>query len=229
MATPCKNGVEFDSDGRVTAYHVYEYVLGHTLFQPLPVRIPAFTGFGRRNVVHLFQVRDGGQVRGYPPTAPSLTPAQLQHRLAGSDEALSQHLRGRSSLPLSEPEDKEPIERGRVYLAPADYHLLVEEGRFALSTEARVGHARPSIDVFFESAAQAYRERLVGVILTGASKDGAQGLWEIKERGGKVVVQDPVTAEVATMPAAALDAVAPDRVLPIGEIAAYLVSLVLGG
>ncbi len=158
---------------------------------------------------------------GLPPDFPTAI-AIVQHRSSESDETLPLYLQAHSPLPVSEPEDKEPIVGGRVYLAPADYHLLVEDGCFALSTEARVGHARPSIDVFFESAAIAYRDRLIGVILTGASKDGAEGARHIKERGGQVVVQDPDTAEVPVMPAATLLAVFPDRVLPIGQIAAYL-------
>ncbi len=160
----------------------------------------------------------GGLPRDFPAPV-----AIVQHRGIDSDEALPVHLQGHCLLPVSEPEDKEPIVKGRVYLAPADYHLLVDMGCFALSTESRVGHARPSIDVFFESAAIAYRDRLLGVILTGASKDGAEGARQIKDRGGRVVIQDPGTAEMGIMPEAALRAVAADRVLPLAEMAAYLI------
>jgi two-component system chemotaxis response regulator CheB len=109
-----------------------------------------------------------------------------------------------------------------VYIAPAGYHLLVDRGSFALSTDAKVCYARPSIDVLFESAAEAYKERVIGVVLTGASKDGSEGLARIKERGGLAVVQDPKGAEAPTMPEAAIAKVKVDRILPLPEIASYL-------
>ena len=111
---------------------------------------------------------------------------------------------------------------GRVYLAPRDYHLLVERGHFALSTEAPVYFARPSIDVLFESAADAYGEGVVGVVLTGANGDGARGLARIKAAGGLAVVQEPATARAPEMPSAAIEAADVDRVLPLPEIAAFL-------
>ena len=122
----------------------------------------------------------------------------------------------------------EPIRPGHAYLAPADYHLLVEPGRFALSTEAPVTYARPSIDVLFQTAADAYREALLGVLLTGASADGAEGLAAVKAYGGRAIVEDPATAECRTMPAAALAATAVDYVLPLSKIGEYLVTLVEG-
>ena len=149
----------------------------------------------------------------------------VQHRSVESDDTLSTLLQRHSMLPVKEVEDKEAILPGHVYLAPADYHLLLEEDTFALSTEAPVGYARPSIDVLFESAADAYGERVIGVILTGASKDGAQGAAKIKERGGLVVVQDPDTAESRIMPEAAIAAADIDQVLPLSEIAPFLVNL----
>lgn len=148
--------------------------------------------------------------------------AVVQHRSSESDEALVGLLRSYCPLPVEEPEDKQPIQPGCVYLAPPSYHLLVDGSSFALGTEARVCHARPSIDVLFESAALSYRERLIGVILTGASRDGAEGAREIKQRGGMVVVQDPQSAENAVMPAATLGMVAADHVLPLTEIAPLL-------
>ena len=118
---------------------------------------------------------------------------------------------------------------GSVYLAPADYHLLIEErGQLALSTEAPVRSARPSIDVLFETAADAYGPELVGVLLTGASADGAEGLAAIKARGGRAIVQDPASAECATMPAAGISATRVDYVLPLEASGGYLVSLVEG-
>lgn len=148
--------------------------------------------------------------------------AVVQHRASESGEALLAHLRRFCPLPVDEPEDKQPIERGHVYLAPASYHLLVDGTSFALDTEARVCHARPSIDVLFESAAIAYCERLIGVILTGASRDGAEGARKLKERGGVLVVQDPLTAENGVMPAATLALTTADHVLPLSDIAPFL-------
>lgn len=151
--------------------------------------------------------------------------AIVQHRTADAAGALSRILQEHSRLPVSEIEDKQPIAPARVYLAPADYHVLVELGAFALSTEAPILYARPSIDALFESAADAYGEQVVGVILTGASADGARGLARLKQRGGLALVQSPETAECAVMPAAAIAATQVDWVLPLMEIAPRLVSL----
>lgn len=148
--------------------------------------------------------------------------AVVQHRGVGSDETLTILLQVHCALPVLEPEDKEPIEGGRVYIAPPDYHLLVDRGSFALSTEAKVCYARPSIDVMFESAAESYRSGVIGVVLTGASRDGSMGLARIKERGGLAVVQDPKEAEAPAMPEAAIARVKADRVLPLPKIASFL-------
>ena len=108
------------------------------------------------------------------------------------------------------------IEPRHVYVAPPNYHLLVERGWLALSVDAHVSHARPSIDVLFESAAHAYAERAIGIILTGANEDGAAGLAEIKRRGGVAVIQDPAGAIRRSMPEAAIAATVADAVLPLG-------------
>ena len=162
-------------------------------------------------------------LHGLMPDFP-LPIAVVQHRGAdwGVVSELTRLLQLHSALPLAEAGDKDPIQPGCVYLAPADYHLLVEEDRFALSVDARVSHARPSIDVLFESAADAYREGLLAVVLTGASADGAAGARRVRERGGSVVAQDPATAESPVMPKAAIATGAVDHVLPLAEIAAYL-------
>jgi two-component system chemotaxis response regulator CheB len=119
-----------------------------------------------------------------------------------------------TSLVVSDAADKSPIVPGRVYVAPADYHLLIETGdRVALSTEAPVLWARPSIDVLFETAAEAYRGGVIGMILTGASADGSQGLRAIRARGGCALVQEPASAECGVMPRAALAATTVDHVL----------------
>jgi two-component system chemotaxis response regulator CheB len=148
------------------------------------------------------------------------------HRSADAPEAalatvLQRHVRRR----VSDVEDKDPIERNRIYLAPADYHLLVERGWFSLSIDERVHYARPSIDVLFESAADAYGSRVIGVILTGANEDGARGLAAIKAAGGVAVVQDPETSVRRRMPDAAIAATEADAVLPLDDIAPFLYGL----
>jgi two-component system, chemotaxis family, protein-glutamate methylesterase/glutaminase len=155
--------------------------------------------------------------------------AVVQHRGTGDDGALAELLNQTSELRVVDAEDKMPIAPGHVYLAPPDYHLLVEaDGTLALSTDAHVRSARPSIDVLFESAAQAFGPRAIAVVLTGASADGADGLRSIKEKGGLAIVEDPSTAECAIMPAAALAAAPVASVLPLNRIPDYLTALVDG-
>jgi len=150
----------------------------------------------------------------------------VQHRGPQAHRGLLELLlQEHTDRPVSEPGDKTPIERSQVFVAPADYHLLVENGRFALSLEQHVNYARPSIDVFFESVAGEYGERAIGIVLTGANVDGAQGLAAIKERGGVAIVQDPATAARGAMPEAAIAATSADAVLPIEEIAPFLYGL----
>jgi two-component system chemotaxis response regulator CheB len=146
----------------------------------------------------------------------------VQHRGREAGSGLCDFLQRSSRLPLSEPEDKEPVAPGRVYLAPRDYHLMIEGRHFALSTEAPVCYARPSIDVLFESAAYAYGKDVIGIVMTGKNRDGARGLSIIKSCGGLALIEDPKTAESREMPEAALAAVLPDRVLPLAEIAPFL-------
>lgn len=148
----------------------------------------------------------------------------VQHRGKTTNGSLLTSLKEVSSLPIEEAEDKTPLNPGRIYLAPPDYHLLVERGSLALSVEPAVEHSRPSIDVLFESAANAYGPGVIGVILTGANADGAAGAARIRQRGGRVVVQDPAGAEAAAMPAAAI-AAGCDLVVPLAEIASCLASM----
>ena len=149
-----------------------------------------------------------------------------QHRSAVSEEfALARLLQDHTRRLVGDPDDKTPLEQDRVYLSPPDYHLLIENGHLALSTDAPVQFARPSIDVLFESAADAYGERAVGIVLTGANADGAQGLARIKDKGGVAIVQDPATSTRRTMPDAAIAATVADAVLPLEEIAAFLYGL----
>jgi two-component system, chemotaxis family, protein-glutamate methylesterase/glutaminase len=166
----------------------------------------------------------GNLLAGLPPNF-GLPLVIAQHRHKDSDGALRDALQDQTALPVYEAEDKQPIQAGCVYLAPADYHLLVELGSLALSTEAPVHHARPSIDVLFESAADAYGAAAVGVILTGASADGAHGLAVIKQRGGFAIVQEPATAECRVMPDAALQLIRPDIVSSLANITSILTRL----
>ncbi len=146
-----------------------------------------------------------------------------QHRSPDSDAGLlGELLQRRTARRIVDPEDKTPLEPDCVYLAPPDYHALLEPGRLALSVDDPVHFARPSIDVLFESAADAYAERAVGVVLTGANDDGAAGLARIKARGGVAIVQDPEAAAQRRMPEAALKATAADAILPLAEIPKFL-------
>lgn len=150
--------------------------------------------------------------------------AIVQHR-AKESHLLAGLLQDCAALRVCEVEDKQPVERGHIYVAPPDYHLLVDEGEFALSTEGPVGYSRPSIDVFFQSVADTYRARAVGVVLTGANADGSRGLQAIAEAGGRAIVQDPATAEVSVMPASAQQAVKRALIMTLDQIAAYLIQL----
>jgi two-component system chemotaxis response regulator CheB len=148
-----------------------------------------------------------------------------QHRSATSTTALARVLEAHGGLPIREVEDKDLIEPGCIYLAPADYHVLVELGSFSLSLAARVQYSRPSIDVLFESAADSYGRRVLAVVLTGANEDGADGLRRVRAAGGLTVVQDPAAAESPIMPAAAVATGAADKVLPLAEIAPFVVQV----
>lgn len=166
-------------------------------------------------------------VSGLPPDF-MMAVVLVQHRHKDSDSLLRVLLQEQTALEVCEVEDKMPLEHGRVYVAPPDYHTLVEPGHFALSTEAPVRYSRPSIDVTFTSAAHSYAHRTVGVVLTGANADGSDGLRRISERGGLAIVQDPATAESPTMPAAAMKAVPRGRVMPLQEIVSFLAMLPAG-
>jgi len=149
-----------------------------------------------------------------------------QHRSADSEDGgLARLLAHHTRRLVSDPDDKTPLEHDHVYVSPPDYHVLVENGHLALSTDAPVRFARPSIDVLFESVADAYGHKAVGIVLTGANADGARGLSLIKERGGVAIVQDPETSEKRTMPDAALSATIADAVLPLEEIPLFLYGL----
>jgi two-component system, chemotaxis family, protein-glutamate methylesterase/glutaminase len=132
-------------------------------------------------------------------------------------------LRNRCRLAVKEAEDKEPLRAGFVYVAPPNYHVLLERDRsLSLSVDDKVHFSRPSIDVLFESAAQAYGKAAAGVLLTGANEDGAHGLAAVRAAGGTTFVQDPETASIRTMPEAALRLNPQHRVVPLLEIASAL-------
>ena len=149
----------------------------------------------------------------------------VQHRSRNADNLLASLLQDVTALRVVDVEDKEPLEPHSVYIAPANYHLLVEDGHLSLTTDPLVRFSRPSIDVTFTSAGDTYRKTLVGVVLTGANDDGSRGLRHIVNRGGKGIVQDPKTAESPTMPAAAVRAVPEAEVIPLEKIAPRLVEL----
>jgi two-component system, chemotaxis family, protein-glutamate methylesterase/glutaminase len=163
------------------------------------------------------------------PALPASFPlpiAIVQHRNERGGGFLAEYLNRMSKITVSEAEDKEPLCAGHAYLAPAGYHLLIEPNRsFSLSVDARVNFSCPSIDVLFESAADAFAESLIGIVLTGANSDGARGLKAVKARGGLAIVQDPKSAQAIAMPRAALQATTVDHVLDLKQIAPLLMQL----
>jgi two-component system chemotaxis response regulator CheB len=147
---------------------------------------------------------------------------RLKHVRHGFVEALSV----RSKLEIKEPFDKEPLRRNRVYLAPANYHLSLDFGNtFALSTEETFNNSRPSIDYTFVSASQVFREKTIGILFSGANKDGAIGMKKIKDRGGLTIIQDPEECSIPTMPLAAQKLTDIDLALTTNEIIDFLLSL----
>jgi two-component system chemotaxis response regulator CheB len=163
-----------------------------------------------------------------PALPASLRPALLivLHLPRERPSLLVEIFANRCALPVREADDKEPVEPGTVYFAPPDYHMLVEKSRqIALSTDEPVHYSRPSIDVLFESAADVYADRLLGIILTGANADGAAGLHAVHRAGGTTVVQRPDSAKVPLMVVSALQRNPADFVLSLPEIAGLLQGL----
>jgi two-component system chemotaxis response regulator CheB len=147
------------------------------------------------------------------------------HRPPDDEDMLTPLLQRGCALRVSEVMDKEPIEMGRVYVAPPDYHVLIEPDCLSLSVDERVNHARPSIDVLFESAALVHGARAIGVILSGAGVDGARGAAAIQQSAGTVLIESPAMALRSDLPAAALAATAASMSLPLPQIAAVLCEL----
>lgn len=159
---------------------------------------------------------------------PPIVIVQHQHPNAGN--ALQRILSRFTHLPVVDVEDKDTIKPAHIYIAPANYHLLVEDERcFSLSLEAPVHYSRPSIDVTLASIARVFRSRCIGVILTGANEDGAEGLRKIKAEGGYTLAQSPATAEAPAMPEAAIATGAVDAVLAPPEMVSHLLYLLTDG
>lgn len=150
----------------------------------------------------------------------------VQHRGKHADNLLASLLQDVTPLRVVDVEDKEPLVPRSVYIAPANYHMLVEKGHLSLTTDPMVRFSRPSIDVTFSSAGDAYVGAAIGVVLTGANDDGSRGLRHIVDRGGRAIVQDPATAESSVMPLAARRRVPEAIVIPLDEIAPLLVEMV---
>ena len=150
----------------------------------------------------------------------------VQHISAHSDSQWIQLLNDTYNVDIKEADEKEKIENGKVYFAPPNYHLLIEKDKtFSLTVDERVNYARPSIDVLFESAAEAYKNKVIGIILTGSNNDGTNGIKRIQECGGLAIVQDPKTAEAAYMPTSAIAAIQPDYILSLEDIIMLLIKL----
>lgn len=149
----------------------------------------------------------------------------VQHRSKDSERLLVQLLQDVTDLKVGEIEDKDPLTPGTVHVAPANYHVLIEDGYASLTIEEPVRFSRPSIDVMFSSAADTYGAAAIGVVLTGANEDGARGLAHIVKRGGLALVQDPKTAEIPIMPQAAIRLVPTAEILSLETLGPRLIAL----
>ncbi len=156
------------------------------------------------------------------PLSIFLTLHRLKHIRTGFVEALSL----KSKMPIIEPKDKESFYPGKIYLAPANYHMYIEPGlHFALSTEEAVNHSRPAIDLTFKSAAYSLKDKLIGIVLSGANKDGSEGLKCIKNQGGLAIVHDPEECQVKTMPASAIQESGTQNIYKEDQIIDFLLKL----
>jgi two-component system chemotaxis response regulator CheB len=162
---------------------------------------------------------------GELPTDFNIPLVVVQHRSKDSERLLVQLLQDATDLKVCEIEDKDPLTPGTVHVAPANYHVLIEAGYASLTIEEPVRFSRPSIDVMLTSAADTYRSAAIGVVLTGANEDGARGLAHVVKRGGVGLVQDPKTAEIPIMPAAAIRAVPTAEVLSLTALSRRLIEL----
>lgn len=164
-------------------------------------------------------------LRGLPDRYP-LPVIIIQHRSKEERNLLEEVLQSRCTIPIRQAEEKERIAAGAVYFAPPDYHLLIgEDRRFVLTYDEPVHFSRPSIDLLFETAAEAYEDKLVGIILTGASKDGAEGIHAISHAGGYTIAQDPKEAPYPLMPRAAIATGSVRSILTSDEIGRFLLKI----
>lgn len=160
------------------------------------------------------------------PEPPGAVVILVVHRKKDNDSILASLVASRTQLPVREVEDKDPIQPDTIYLAPPDYHLLIErDDQFSLDTSEKIHHSRPSIDVTFESVAEAFGQRAIGILLSGANADGAAGMASIKSAGGLTLVQDPATAEVDYMPRQAIGQGPIDHILSPESISDLLHTL----
>jgi two-component system chemotaxis response regulator CheB len=169
------------------------------------------------------------KVLGELPADFTLPIAVVQHRGNDSEGLLAVLLQDATDLKVCEMEDKDILAPGTVHLAPANYHALIDHGLISLTVEAPVRFSRPSIDVLFGSAADAYGAGTIGVVLTGANEDGSRGLTQIVARGGRALIQDPKTAEIPIMPIAAIKSVPTAEILALDAIGPRLLELSLEG
>ena len=150
----------------------------------------------------------------------------VQHRSRDERFLLEEVLQAKCKIRIRQAEEKEPVKAGSVYIAPPDYHLLIEQnGTFSLSYDALVKYSRPSIDVLFETAAEVYTDKLLAIILTGANNDGSRGMEAISRRGGTTIAQQPATAEYPDMPAAAIKTGCIQKIMDLDSIKKYLLDL----
>ncbi len=148
------------------------------------------------------------------------------HRLKQVRSGFVEALNIKSIKEIEEPDDKDTIKKGKIYLAPANYHLAIELGNtFAVSTEEMVNNSRPAIDITFQTAAYVFRSKLIGILLSGANKDGAMGMQKIVEKGGLSIVQEPSECLIDTMPASAMKLTRIDYILTTQQIIDFLLKL----
>jgi two-component system chemotaxis response regulator CheB len=172
---------------------------------------------GLHALIHLF----GSLPKDYP-----LPIIVVQHRGKDHKILLEEILQTKCLLKVKQADEKENIEPGYIYIAPPDYHLLIEQNRtFSLTSDRLVKHSRPSIDLLFTTAAEVYKNELIGIILTGASSDGAEGILNIKREGGYTIAQEPKTAEYPYMPQASIAIGAIHDILTLDQIKVYLMQL----
>jgi two-component system chemotaxis response regulator CheB len=150
----------------------------------------------------------------------------VQHRVRDERTLLEEVLQTKCKIFIKQADEKEQIRGGIVYLAPPDYHLLIEtDHTFSLAYDAPVNYSRPSIDVLFETAASAYQDKLIAIILTGANHDGAEGIKKVKEHGGLTIAQNPKTAAFPFMPQAAIDREGIQLIYDLNEIKDFLLNI----